>query len=217
MVGAMPLWSAFGQEILSTNLAVNSVIPDNDANGLASSFTVSGLSAPIANVTVTLDITGGFNGDLYAYLAGPGDGFAVLLNRVGMNGGNAFGYGDTGFNITLDDSGGYNNVHDYQTYSPVINGLGQLTLTWASDGENIDPQSLPGSFPAASTATLSSFAGADPNGQWVFFVADLSSGGQSTLTSVGVTIAMVPEPSAWVLFGCGLALMLGIQKRRKVV
>src|SRR5258708_3374672 len=88
----------------TTNLTVNTIIPDNNQNGLAGSFAVGGLSGPIGNVTVTLDITGGYNGDLYGYLTGPNGGFAVLLNRSGLSGVNANGYSNPGFNITLSDS-----------------------------------------------------------------------------------------------------------------
>src|SRR5476651_2336665 len=84
----------------STN-TVNATIADNNQSGYANTIAVSGLVAAISNVTVTLDITGGYNGDLYAYLAGPNAGFAVLLNRSGVNSGNAFGYSDAGFNITF--------------------------------------------------------------------------------------------------------------------
>src|SRR5471032_3000227 len=91
-------------EFNGTNNVTSGTIPDNNPSGNASTLGVSGLVAAIANVTVSLDITGGYNGDLYAYLSGPNGGFAVLLNRPGVNGASAFGYSDTGFNITLDDS-----------------------------------------------------------------------------------------------------------------
>jgi len=83
--------AAWGQNLITTNITVNTVVPDNNPSGLAEAFTISGVSGAISNVTVSLDVTGGFNGDLYAYLAGPG-GFAVLLNRSGVSGTSTYGY-----------------------------------------------------------------------------------------------------------------------------
>src|SRR5476651_1195893 len=117
-------------EFKGTN-TLNGAIPDNSPSGLANTMSVTGLAAAIANVTVTLNITGGYNGDLYAYLAGPNGGFAVLLNRSGVNSGNAFGYSDAGFNITFDDSVSATGIHFYQSSSPTYSS-GQLTGTWGS-------------------------------------------------------------------------------------
>lgn len=99
----------------TTNVTMNVglAIPDNDPNGLAVATNLIGIAGNISTVTVGLDISGGYNGDLYAYLAGPNGGFAVLLNRVGATAGNQYGYSDTGFSITLDDSAAYNNLHYY--------------------------------------------------------------------------------------------------------
>ncbi len=68
------------------------VIPDNNPSGVALPFTLTGQALSIANLTVTLDLMGGYNGDLYAYLT-HGDEYAVLLNRVGM------GSANTGFTV----------------------------------------------------------------------------------------------------------------------
>jgi subtilisin-like proprotein convertase family protein len=215
----LPFCAAQAQFVTNvTYTSVNTPIPDGNPVGLTSSTNISGLYSlsTVSSVTVNLDITGGFNGDLYAYLAGPGGGFAVLLNRTGITSGNSFGYSDTGFNITLSDSAA-NNIHLYQNDSPSYNGSGQLTQIWAPDGRNIDPQSSPSAFDSASpTADLSSFNGANPNGTWTLFVADLSSGGQGTLVSWGLTVVTVPEPQTWVLIAGGLGLLLAVNRRRKL-
>jgi subtilisin-like proprotein convertase family protein len=203
---------AWGQTSVTTNATVNTVIPDNNQNGLATAFTLSGVGAAIASVTVSVDITGGFNGDLYAYLVGPNGGFAVLLNRSGVSSTSTYGYGDAGFNVTFDDSAA-NNIHFYQnTLNP---GGSALTGTWAPDGENINPQSTPASFPTTPTATLSSFDGLSANGTWVFFIADLSAGGQSTLQSVGLDILTVPEPSTLAICGLSVLSLVSIQRMRR--
>ncbi len=42
----------------------NTLIPDGNPVGLTSTLTFSGVAGPINDITVTLNITGGFNGDL---------------------------------------------------------------------------------------------------------------------------------------------------------
>jgi len=189
----------------------NTVIPDGNPVGFVSTLTVSGLTN-VSSIQVTLDITGGFNGDLYAYLVGPQGQLAVLLNRVGLGSANPFTYGDAGFNITL--TSGALNIHNYQDY---VIPTGQLTGTWSPDGRNISPNSAPSVFDtAATTANLDLFAGTVPNGTWTLFIADLASGGgQATLVSWGLTIVTVPEPQTWMLVAGGFGAMLALRRFRK--
>jgi subtilisin-like proprotein convertase family protein len=203
----------------TTNLTfnVNQSIPDANPVGLTLNQTLNlnTLSGTISDVTVHLDITGGFNGDLYAYLAGPGGGFAVLLNRTGVQSGNNFGYSDAGFNVAFDDSAA-NNIHLYQTapgYTPTLISNGSL---WRPDGENISPQSPASSFPTTPTAMLSSFDGSNPNGQWTLFLSDVSAGNQSTVVSWGLDITAVPEPGTLALAAIGgLAVLLLRNSRQR--
>lgn len=201
----------------STNaysLVPNAEIADGNPAGLTEQFGVSGISGGIGNVSLSLDIAGGFNGDLYAYLVGPQGQMAILLNRVGLSGSNPIGYGDAGMSITLDQSASNGDIHYYQN---VINpNGGQLTGTWGPDGRNIDPQSSGTVFDgAATTSGLNLFQGTDPNGMWTFFIADLSSGGGvAMLNNVTLTIMTVPEPQTWMVLGGGLATLL-LALRRK--
>jgi subtilisin-like proprotein convertase family protein len=193
---------------------VNQVVPDADLNGLVLSTNLM-MPGLISSVTVGLDISGGYNGDLYAYLVGPNGGFAVLLNRVGVsNAPSMYGYGDAGMNVTLSDSAPNGSIHFYQN---VLNpGGGQLTGLWQPDGENIFPLSPPATFlTAGQTAMLSSFDGTDPNGQWELFLADVSPGSQSTLVEWSLDITTVPEPSILALTGLGLAGVFRMIRRRK--
>lgn len=192
----------------------NAVIPDANPAGITFALNISGMLGPTTNITVTLNITGGFNGDLYAYLLSPTGSMVVLLNRVGMGSGNSFGYGDAGFNITLDSASG-NNVHNYQSGVYNLSG-GQLTGTLAPDSRTISPLSDPSAFDAAPTGnTLADLNGSDPNGAWKLFIADLSGGGQSTLVTWGLTVVTVPEPQTWTLLSGSLAtLWFATRKRR---
>ena len=193
---------------------LNTVIPDANPVGISSS-TVIGIdpnASAITSVQVNLNITGGFNGDLYAYLAGPVGQFAVLLNRVGVTSGNPFGYFDAGFNITLDSSGP--NIHNYQSGSYTLSS-GQLIGNWSADGRNISPLSAPAIFDSASTAAnLASYNGTTANGTWTLFIADLSGGGQSTLVSWGLTVSTVPEPQTWAMLASGAAMLVALRRRR---
>jgi subtilisin-like proprotein convertase family protein len=185
-------------------------VPDGDPNGLALTTNLNGLSGSIFDVTLTLNLTGGNNSDLYAFLTGPNGGFAILLNRVGLGYANPYGYEDTGFSVTLSDAAAY-NVHNYQDAAGfTLNGNGQLTGAWLPDGRNLDPQSAPSWFDSTPvTETLSSFSGTNPNGLWTFYIADLSGGGQSTLQSWELNITTVPEPSTLALAAAGaLGLLL---------
>ena len=216
MIAATCLLAATSRSdtVLVYSNSVNSVVPDGNPVGLVSSATVSyaGPETGIVSVQVALNITGGFNGDLYAYLLGPNGGFSVLLNRSGLTAGNPFGYGDAGFNITLAD--GYSNIHNYQSGAYTITG-GQLVGTWAPDGRNINPQSTGAQFDAASTAAgLNTFIGSNLNGQWTLFLADLAGGGgNSQLVSWGLTIA-VPEPQTWAMLISGGVMLLAFRRRR---
>lgn len=192
---------------------LNTVIPDANPVGIASSTSISGVIGYISSIEVNLNITGGFNGDLYAYLAGPAGQTAILLNRVGLTSSNPFGYGNSGFNITLTGSG--NNIHNYQSFSYGLNGSGQLTNSWAADGRNISPLSSGTVFDAAPvSASLNLFNDSLPNGSWTLFLADLSGGSQSTLVSWGMTIVTVPEPQTWAMLAGGAAALLALRRRR---
>jgi len=205
-------------QVFSTNVltTVNTAIPDGNFSGLASTATISTLPGAITSVTLTLDITGGFNGDLYAYLAGPVGGFSVLVNRTGVTSGDPAGYADTGFNITF--ANGSPNVHFYQLNSPGFDsGSGQLLGTWAPDGRNIDPASSPSAFGSASTgADLSTFVGHAANGNWTFFIADMSGGGQSTLVNWGMTVVTTPEPQTWMMITGGVGFLWALKRSRKL-
>jgi len=208
--------AAFAQISSDCNFSIslNQTVPDDSYSGVSVTENVTGLNSPIANITITLDIANGYNGDLYGYLRGPNGGFAVLLNRTGVTGSDGFGYSDSGFNVTFNDSANFNNIHFYQEDTYQLNGNGQLTGTWSSDGRAVDPMADPATLASTlPSASLNSFDGTDPNGTWTLFLADLSAGGQSTLLGASLDIQIVPEPSAWAMLGMGLAIFLISRKR----
>lgn len=139
-----------------------------------------------------LSVSGGYNGDFYAYLSYNGV-LIPLLNRVGVGTGSLFGYADSGFsNIALASFG--KNVHTY-LLAQNPNG-GTLNGTWQADGRGLSPLSAPSSFDADGMVTLNgTFLGMDLNGAWTLFFSDLSAGGgQAKLNGWSLEITAIPEP-----------------------
>jgi subtilisin-like proprotein convertase family protein len=198
--------------IVDATFLVNRAIPDGDSSGLVDRRlipTAAGVPGAVrVNLAIAPGSDGGFNGDLYVTLS-HGTDFAVLLNRPGHEADNPFGYDDGGINVTLGESAA-GDIHSYRTVlggSPDSAVPGGLTGQWQPDGRRTDPDAV--SSLSLRTATLAGFHGADPGGEWLLFVSDLSPGGQSTLLSWGLEVVPVPEspasPAALVLLGGALA------------
>ncbi len=168
-------------------------IPDGNPNGAAFVGTVS--DAPdmtVSGLNVVLNISGGFNGNLYAYLDAPNGTQVVLMNRPGVSESNPFGATGAGMNITLQDSGAANGSIQNETSSGVLTG----------------------SYNAAGP--LAGFNGSAADGTWTLFFADeVSGGGTSTLTGWSLEITAVPEPVNLALPVFGL-VAIGIGGVRRV-
>jgi subtilisin-like proprotein convertase family protein len=189
---------------------LNAAIPDGNVNGYQNSQSLSGIpNTVITDVNVTFNLSGGYNGDLYVYLS-HGSGLSVLLNRVGRSSGSSFGYGHAGFgpdssaNSFRFDDAADSDVHGYGNGAYTLYSS-RLTGTWQPDGRNISPLASGVTFDSAARDNLLSvFNGANPNGTWTLYVADLSGGGQATLQGWGLEISAVPEPMHLALGGFGI-------------
>jgi len=182
--------SVSAQGALFSSTQLNQAIPDGTPVGYAHTLTVSGMDSSLVSVSVGFQISGGWNGDLYAYLT-HGDTLVVLLNRPGRTAGNAFGYGDSGFNITLGSQGP--DIHDYQTVGTGYPGaIGNPNYSWSADGRNVNPNTV--TTESSRTTSLIDYTGMDPNGAWTLFFADMSGGSTSTLGGWSLNIEAVPEP-----------------------
>jgi len=163
----------------TSGFANGGIVPDNDLNGWQDTRTISGFGYgnglwQITDLNVTINITGGFNGDLYGTLVHD-SGFVVLLNHVGSTLGNPAGYSNPGLNIVFDQSA-VTDVHAYGNVAGVVSG------TYQPDG-TVSPAN-----------SLSSFNGLDPNGSWTLFLNDTSFGDESQVLGWGLEITAVPEP-----------------------
>ena len=173
-----------------TNL--NRAIPDGSAVGLRDTRSVTSSVTQITGVRVKLKVAGEFNGDLYGYLR-HGSGLSILLNRPGRSSGNSAGYDDAGFDLTFADSAA-NDVHAYQ--GSTNTGGNALLGVWQPDGRNVDPGSVLDSD--ARTKLLAQFVGANADGEWTLFVADLQSGGTNQLVGWELEVTGLNRPLiAW--------------------
>lgn len=162
----------------------------------------------IQSLNVLLHLSGGYNGDLYVTLhyspSGGGEGFAVLLNRIGRDSGNTFGYSGAGMDVTFSDAGA-TDVH--------LAGNGVLSGTYQPDARTADPATVVSGD--SRSAYLGPFNGLNANGDWSLFIADMNNGDQSQVVSWGLDITAVPEPTTWAMIIFG-ALFCGTHVVRKV-
>jgi len=151
----------------------NAAIPEGNPVGVTFAGNVSGLAGNVSGLILDLNVSGGYNGDLYAYLEAPNGTTATLLNNPGVTDSNPFGFGGSGLSIVFSDAATAN----LQT-TPEISGA-----------------VVTGSF--QPVGSFSPFNGLVANGTWTLFIAADSAGGsQPELTSWGLDIITnaVPEP-----------------------
>jgi subtilisin-like proprotein convertase family protein len=166
-------------------------IPDGDPVGYSDTRTASFSPGMfISKVTVSLNFSGGWNGDLYAYLTN-GSGFAVLLNPPGRDSGAEDGSSTSGMTVTFDDDA----TSDLHSLSDLQ--VGGVDGTRQPDARNVNPYTVVTGD--VRTAFLSSLNGEDPTTPFTLFVADLSAGEASTLDSwslVVTAVSPIPEPGS---------------------
>ncbi len=171
----------------------------NDAGAATpypSAINVSGLTAAVCKVTVTLHaLAHAFPSDLDLLLVAPNGQSVLLLSDAGN------GNPVTGLDLTLDDAAA-NSLPESGT-------LASGTFKPTNHGNKVDsfPAPAPG---GAYAATLASLSGINPNGTWSLYINDdesidagaLAGGwslGITTLTPIAdlaVTQTTVPEPLA---------------------
>jgi subtilisin-like proprotein convertase family protein len=162
------------------------VIPDNTPAGAGYSINFGDTGVSIGNISVTLNLSGGYDGDIYAYLS-HGNQSVVLLNQI------TGAATSSGFNVTLIEG----TANSIQT-AP---GTAGQPLTGPMYSANQD---------------LVSFNNTDPNGTWTIFFADLGAGDTSTLNSFSVSLDAVPEPGTWgAISGAGLLGLCGVRAWRQ--
>jgi uncharacterized repeat protein (TIGR01451 family) len=160
------------------------IIPDWGTAGLyPSTNKVAGLSGVITMVSATLsNVTHTFLSDVSALLVAPAGQKVMLMSGAGI------GASVSGVTLSFDDA--------------ATNVLGQYgsVVTSLYRPVNFNPAaSLPSPAPVAPYATaLSVLNGANPNGEWLLYVADDSGGDQGSIAgwSLELTTAGVVNPPA---------------------
>jgi hypothetical protein len=204
----LPAWAeTYLSQSFDASFPNGGAIPDGTANGWYDTRSVTGPAGAwhLTDLRVSLTLSGGANGDLYAFLAHDG-GFTVLLNRVGVGAtqGDALGYSNSGMQVTFADQAANGDIHWY-------GGGDAPSGNYVPDSRNIDPLSPPEAFDHGPIiAGFTPFKGLDPEGTWTLFVADLvDGGGEAKVLSWGLDIeaTQVPEPATNVLLALGLGLI----------
>jgi subtilisin-like proprotein convertase family protein len=185
---AVSLLAAAGADAavnVSQSFSPDLTIPEANEAGVvdSESFTAAPAGGTVSGLTLSLTTTGGYNGDLYAYLISP-NGTRVTLMDLPGTGVDGFGAESSGMNLTLDDSAA--------TSIQNVTGGSGTTLT--------------GTYQPADS--LGAIAGSPANGTWDLYFADLGSdGGSPVLEDWTLNLEVVPEPvnTALGIFG-GLLL-----------
>ena len=106
---------------------VNMTVPDNAPTGLVSVIPVSS-NEQVVSVELQLNITGGWNGDLYAYVEHNGA-ISVLLNRPGRTAANLAGAASSGMSVIFSDDA------PLDIHTAISNNFGDfVTGTFQPDG-----------------------------------------------------------------------------------
>ena len=161
-------------------------IPDGSPAGVSfvGTYDAAPAGSTVSGLTVSLNISGGFNGDLYAYLVSPNGTLVMLMNQPGVSL-NGIGASGAGMNITLQDG-----LSDHGSIQDVTSS-----------------SFMTGSYNAAGS--LANFNGSPADGNWTLFFADLSNGGGTSLVEGwSLNITAVPEPVnlSLAIFGGGIGI-----------
>lgn len=199
-IGTVHAVTTLSEQFSST---ASELIQDDDLTGFVRTIKVSSNLTVLNSVRVVVETTGGWNGDLYAYLWHDGV-ICILLNRPGRTLSLPDGSATSGMVLEFSDT----------ALIDVHNAVGPLNGIFQPDGRNVHPLSSLDSSPR--TDRLSDFIGTSPNGAWRLFIADVSPGEEATLTGWSVILtgsALVPEPGISLLLAGTLSFML--LRRRK--
>lgn len=157
----------------------NQAIPQGDPTGLTVTLSVSDIPSGevVSDLTVTLNISGGYNGGLSAYLQAPNGSEVTLLAQPGVTGENPFGAPGSGFDLVLSDAGS-SSIQTASEAAGEVFGSGSGSIYQAA-------------------GSLSGVNGSPADGTYTLFFADMASGGGSpTLDSFSLDVTAVPEPVA---------------------
>jgi subtilisin-like proprotein convertase family protein len=172
--------------------------PLTDGGNAAFTFDVSGLSA-ISDVSLTLNLTHSWIGDLNIYLISPTGNTLMLYNG---NGNFGIDFVDT----YLNDAG-VNLTTGGAPFTGSFLADGS-TGTFSDNGIDFTPD----------ISTFSGFIGSDPNGTWTLQVNDTANGDTGDMlatTKLSFLLTPAPEPGTMGLLTAGMSGAGVLLRRRK--
>jgi len=141
-----------------------------------STINVAGVVGAVQSITVNLNITHTYDGDMTINLKAPNGNIYNLAWEVG-------GSGDNFINTTFSSAGG----------TPIFSGTAPFTGTYAADGFD-----AVGIAPNLSNITAWTDLYSTPNGAWSLIVTDPWAGDNGTINSWSLTINYaVPDVGLW--------------------
>lgn len=186
---SFPVTRPVGQAAAIAYAGVPGAIPDNNATGISSTATVSGVPGPISSVRVRVNAAHTWVGDVAIRLTSPGGTTLTLLDRPGVPASGA-GCSNNNINVLFEDG--------------------------APDPESAcDAAGSAAAWPVATAGPVqafSSLAGQNANGVWTLTVTDSAALDTGTLNSwelildpapVG-TCTVCPSPPAFALSASSL-------------
>jgi len=207
-------------QTFNSGSAVGTIADGNQVgHSFTGQFTAANSWDRVVAAAVTLNISGGYNGDLYAYLVAPNGTLTMLMNQSsgltgsGMSSVTLTSYVLAGNQIQVTGAAG-----------------GDQTLTASSAGNiqsaNDSGSALTGTYQPIGNLLYQSVysaqhtgpTGPNANGDWTLYIADMTpdegGNGNHTLTSWTLDLAVVPEPvtMALGLFTAMLLALAGIKR-----
>ena len=186
---AAPIICAGAVQLLSiTSSSSGATLPNTTSSGTISlpvsnllppaisTINVAGVTGAVQSITVNLNITHTYDGDMTINLKAPNGNIYNLAWEVG-------GSGDNFVNTTFSSAGG----------TPIFNGTAPFTGTYAADG-------FTGVGIAPNLSNTNTWTGlySTPNGAWSLIVTDPWNLDDGTLTSWSITLNYaIPDAGIW--------------------
>lgn len=164
----------------SFTVSPNTVITDNYAFDTA--IPVAGITGNTSSVTIKINITHSWDGDLVIYLRDPTNKWLELSFSNGSS-------GDDYIDTIFDDAGLMNIASGSAPFTGNFQPEGYLY----GSGGYMDR--------TGSIATLAGYNGLNPNGTWILRISDENSGDIGRFLSATLNITGTVLPANWMLIG----------------
>ena len=199
----------------SSGSSVGAISTDGSAAlGFTGNFTAAGAQDQVVNLTLDLNISGGYNADLYGYLLAPNGTYTIFRNTYVANG-DAYG---SGMNIRLQDTD--LTVTPGLASTPLLSPNTSTTLNGsiqdvAAGGVLSGIYNPLNSFGGTIGGPQFNPTGSQANGIWTLYLTEIGAGAESapTLNGWALNLAVVPEPASMSLgiFAAMLLAFAGVQ------